>query len=151
MLTCTDPPCLCMPIYHGLTFLSDTSSLWSYSLIHMRTSLMHTLASPQLHTPPHVLTSHSNNHTWLLAHVNLSQDSHQFISQLIIRIATHNTLSLNLWLNAELFIHSYVYSSLPDLAVHDPRLMLTHLKIHSHLSFVSYRFIPQLIKIHIYF
>ena len=75
-----------------------THHLHDHTALYMHTSLTCTLASPQLCTLPCILRSHSDIHAWPLSYANSSQDSHQFISQLIIHITTHNTLSLNLWL-----------------------------------------------------
>ena len=71
----------CWPAMLSHSYL--THHLYDHMTLYMHISLTCTLASPQLHTLPCVLTSHSNNRTWLLTHNNLSQDSHQFISWLV--------------------------------------------------------------------
>ena len=75
-----------------------THHLHDHTALYMHTSLTCTLASPQLRTLPCILRSHSDIHAWPLTYANSSQDSHQFISQLITCITSHNTLSLDLQL-----------------------------------------------------
>ena len=98
-----------MPTCHAYAYwsamLSDsclTHHLHVHTASDTHTSLMHTLASPLLHTLLCVLRSHSDIHAWPLTHADSSQDSHQFIFWLITCITTHNDSSpdLQLMLNS---------------------------------------------------
>ena len=127
MLTCTNLPCLCMPTRHTLTFLSDTSPLQSYGLIHVHISYVYLGISTASYTS--TCTQTSSRHPRMII------DSCQLISRLLTKSSS------NLWLMPNRLVHSHVYSSHLDLAAHDLQLMPDHLKTLSHLSLVSYLFL----------
>ena len=116
-----------------------THHLYDHMALYMHTSLMHTLASPQLHTLLCVLRSHSKIHAWPLTHANSSQDSHQFISGPVTHIATHNTSSLNLWLMPN--------SSYTLICTHLFQILLCMIL---NSCWLTSRFIPIYLSSHIY-
>ena len=135
MLAHADLPCPCMPTRHALAFLSDTSSLQSYGLIHAHVS--HTYLGIHLLCIPW----HLHSFVHFCVYSDLIPTSSQDCWLMPTHLNTPIKSSLNLRLMPNRLIHSHVYSSHLDLTAHDLQLMPDRLKTLSHSSLVSYLFL----------